>query len=121
MSLYGNAWNIRRWYISPNQVETGFADDSDFFGCKTAKELYSKAYDNAQTPKFKALCMRMITECQNHNLRYKYNLNWQYNYSYDFKVGTNTCNAQFKKEYGIYYKELTGSCTAFSDYFKARR
>ncbi|MES2485431.1 MAG: hypothetical protein V4581_05690 [Bacteroidota bacterium] len=121
MSYNGNAWNMRRRFMSVSQSKTNLPDDDDFFGNKTAFMYYKLAYKYAKTEKFKALCLRMMSECEKNNIYYAYDKNWQINYRYELKPGGNKYDDQLKKQYGAYYSDLTSNCTAFSDYFKARR
>jgi len=121
MSYNGNAWNMRRRFMSVSQSKTNLPDDDDFFGNKTAFMYYKLAYKYATTEKFKALCLRMMSECEKNNIYYAYDQNGQINYRYELKPEGNKYNEQLKKQYGAFYNELTGNCTAFSDYFKARR
>jgi len=121
MSFYGNAWNIRRRFMSSSQSETGFSDDDEFFQCKSAAKYYALAYKNAKKDKFRALCIRMMTECEKHKRRNEYDANLRLS-SYDHKTNKiNKYDLLLKKMYSNDYDELTSNCTAFSDYFKARR
>jgi hypothetical protein len=121
MGKYGNAWSMRRRFKGGHMVKNGFVDDDDFFGYKTARVYYFEAYRAAKTEKFKALCLRMMLQCEKYNLEFAHDQNWQLNYRYDLKPGENKYEDDLKKKYGKYYSELQSNCTAFSDYFKARR
>lgn len=121
MSFYGSAWNMSRRFMSSTQVQTGLPDDPDYFGARTAMKYYTLAYQNAKTPKFRALCLRMMEQCEDHRLHYEHDRNgWSYNYRYGLKIGPNKYDRQLKKEYGNYYEDLKSNCTAFKDYFAAR-
>lgn len=122
MSFYGNAWNIRRRFMSSSQNETGFEDDDEFFKCKLATKYYTLAYKNAKNDKFRALCIRMMTECEEHNQRSEYDANWRFSIRYGYEINKiNKYDILLKKLYDKDYEVLTSSCTAFSDYFKSRR
>jgi hypothetical protein len=122
ISFYGNAWNMSHRFMSASQTSTGLPDDDNYFGCKIAMHYYTLAYKHAKTPKFKALCLRMMAECRDAAISQQYDSNWRYNYRYELVKEPNAYDAQFKKQYGAYYNDLYKSnCTAFEDYFKARR
>ncbi|QEE50166.1 hypothetical protein FUA48_11430 [Flavobacterium alkalisoli] len=99
MTNYGNSWMMRRYYQSYAEVR-GLEDDEEYYDCVLAKKYYYKAFEHAKTDKFKALCLRMIANC-NKNEDDKELL----------KFATS-------KEM---YEDLTSNCTRFADYFKARR
>lgn len=122
ISAYGSAWTMSRRYFSSGQYESGYADDGNFFQCETAAHYYAQAYKYAKTEKFKALCLRMMAECEKHK-RDVTATDWYIQYKYDLKEPPNKYEAQFKKQYKAYVKDLygEGNCTAFADYFKARR
>jgi hypothetical protein len=120
-TYYGKAWNMSRRFRSATQGYTGLPDDEDFFGCKKALKYYTLAYNHAKNEKFKALCMRMMVECEQNRLAFEHDINWLLNYKYDLQPEPNKLDKQFKKQYGRHYKELSSNCTAFNDYFKARR
>lgn len=122
MSFYGNAWNIRRRFMSSSQSETGFVDDDEFFQCKSAAKYYALAYKNAKTDKFRSLCVRMMKECEEYKIRSEYDANWRFNVEYDYESNKiNKYDILLKKLYKKDYDALTSNCTAFSEYFKARR
>ena len=117
MTFYGNAWNMSRRFMSATQVRTNLQDDPDYFGARTAMKYYSLAYLHANTQEFKALCLRMMMQCEDHRLSYEHNLQWHLNYRYKISLGENRYDARLKKEYGNYYEDLKSNCTAFTDYF----
>jgi hypothetical protein len=122
ISYYGSAWDMTRRFRTSSYIKnTGLPDDADFFGVRTAMKYYTLAYNNAKTPQFKALCLRMMMQCEDHRLHYEHDINWSYNYSDEIKIGANKYDAQLKKEYGNYYEDLKSNCTAFKDHFMARR
>jgi hypothetical protein len=122
ISSYGTAWTMSRRYFSSGQYESGYPDDGNFFQCNTAAHYYAEAYKYAKTEKFKALCLRMMAECEKHK-RYVTAVDWRIRYKYDLTEPPNKYEAQFKKQYKAYELDLynEGNCTAFADYFKARR
>ncbi|MDV6170383.1 hypothetical protein R1T16_18250 [Flavobacterium sp. DG1-102-2] len=122
MSFFGNVWNIRRRFMSGSQSYTGFSDDDEFFQCKSAAKYYALAYKNAKTEKFRVLCLRMMSECERNRLYNENDKYWRYNGRYDYEAKRiNRYDVMFHKLYKDDYEELTSNCTAFSDYFKARR
>ncbi len=122
MTIHGNAWMMRRFGVSANDVEPYPEDQQEFKNGFLAKKYYQKAFDNAKTKKFKALCLRMIGRCESFEIMYK-NRNTTYE---DYQKYTdsifnlNTNYAKLKKEYPVDYDNLIYGCTAFEDYFKAR-
>ncbi|MCX8534394.1 hypothetical protein [Chryseobacterium luquanense] len=125
MSQYGNAWMMRRYSVSSAGNYSIREDNQEFNTAGLAKFYYGKALENAQTDKFKALCLRMQGRCEN--------------YSYDFNI-ENTINSSFqtdnyenvrfeqnkyyqdlKSKYSNQYEDMISGCESFKAYFKARR
>lgn len=123
MTIYGNAWMMRRFGISAYDVEPYPEDEAEFQNGFLAKKYYEKALQNAKTDKFKALCLRMIGRCESFQIRYKNpNSSYEdYNIYNDSIFKLNTTYAKLKKDYPDDYDNLIYGCTAFEDYFKARR
>lgn len=121
MTWYGNTWMMRRYSWSSNANSTIIEDEEEYYACNLAKHYYDLAYKNAKTDKFKALCLRMAGMCEK-NAHYHEHLKDYY--SNTKKSSTERVNPYYKKleeKYPDYYDDLTGSCTFFEDYFKARR
>ena len=123
MTIYGNAWMMRRFGISAYDVEPYPEDEAEFQNGFLAKKYYEKALQNAKTDKFKALCLRMIGRCESFQIRYKNpNSSYEdYNIYNDSIFKLNTTYAKLKKEFPDDYDHLIYGCTAFEDYFKGRR
>lgn len=122
MSFFGNAWNMRRRYKSATQFKTGLADDDEFYGCRTAEKYYALALKHAKTRKFRALCLRMLSQCEKNNSRYITEKEYVANgYRAISVYGVRQYDYLLRKNYSEYYGELTSNCNAFRSYFKARR
>ncbi len=92
MTIAGNSWMMRRFGISEYDVSPFPSDEQEFREGNLAHHYYYMAYRHAKTEKFRALCLRLAK-------RYKL----------------------LKNKYPDAYDDLTNGCTAFRDYFKARR
>jgi hypothetical protein len=98
MTHGGNAWMMRRFNWSSGDVISIVEDEKEYKEGNLAKYYYAEAMRYAKTKKFKALCARMIggmEEVPDYSL--------------------------LRDTYPEYYNDLTNNCTAFNDYFKARR
>lgn len=113
MTARGNSWMMRRYYGSTVYTSTIVEDEEEFNKALLAQKYYKLALQHAKTPKFKALCLRMQGYCERNN-----NRDWYFSREY------NPLDYQgyitLKKQYPQFYNELS-NCTAFADYFKARR
>jgi len=121
MSFYGNAWEMRRFFVSGNEFDARVGDDDEFYGCFMAEKYYSLAFKYAKTEKFKALCIRMMGKCveNRHSHEKQRGL---YNDDYVEDTSPNPFYDDLKKNYPGQYNDMVNSnCTAFADYFKARR
>ena len=113
MTQFGNSWMMRRYFWTTDYSYSIPGDETEYRDGVLAKKYYNLAWKNAKTPRFKALCLRMVGYCEA-----SASYNW---YSGDtFDPLEFAGYAKLKKEYPAYYDELS-NCTAFSDYFKARR
>ncbi|WP_445457759.1 hypothetical protein [Flavobacterium sp. HNIBRBA15423] len=123
MTIHGNAWMMRRFGVSANDVEPYPEDDAEFKNGFLAKKYYERAFQNAKTDKFKALCLRMIGRCESFEIRHKNpNISYEdYNTYNDSIFNLNATYKKLKKEYPKDYDNLVYGCSAFEDYFKARR
>ncbi|MDI1255100.1 MAG: hypothetical protein PSV16_03285 [Flavobacterium sp.] len=93
MTIYGNSWMLRRFsWSSSDDGNPLFPDDDEFKKANLAHHYYFLAYKYAKDPKFKALSLRLANRF-----------------------------ALLKKKYPDNYYQLCNGCTAFEDYFKARR
>jgi len=121
MTFYGNAWEMRRSNISGNQFEARVGDDDEFYGCLMAEKYYSLAFKHAKTEKFKTLCIRMMGKCVENRRSHEKQRGW-YNDDYVEDTSPNPYYEDLKKNYSGQYNDMVNSnCTAFADYFKARR
>lgn len=103
MSEKGNSWMMRRYRSSTdyygNNLEDSYIDEAEYYSAKLAQQYYRKAFETAQTDKFKALCLRMEAFAKS-------------NYPNKF--------TELKSAYPNYYKDLS-NCENLETYFKARR
>ncbi|KGO92472.1 hypothetical protein [Flavobacterium subsaxonicum] len=106
MTEDGNSWMMRRFYWTSNYNTTIAEDEKEYREANLAKKYYTLAIKHAKTAKFKALCLRMMAHI-------------------DDEKGDNKGDyyTAILNKYPEYYKELSSesSCTAFTDYFRARR
>lgn len=93
MTVNGNSWMMRRYGISDYNVEPFPEDEEEFQKGFLAKKYYRLAKKYSNSKKFKALCLWLAED-----------------YS--------TLKKTSKKEY---YELSHSNCTAFEDYFEARR
>lgn len=96
MTRGGNAWMMRRFGWTSGYYDSGLDDEKEYDEGLLANYYYTQAIKYAQTPKFKALCERL-------------------------KIGYAEEHPELFAAYPDSYQDLSGKCTAFSDYFKARR
>lgn len=115
MTQYGNSWMMRRYSWSSSYATSVVEDEKEFRECNYARHYYELALKNAKTDKFKALCIRMIALCDTN--RADYSARDVYPQPDYLSPYYNT----LKVKYPLYYNDLTSNCTAFADYFKARR
>jgi len=115
MTHYGNSWMMKRFFWTTNYYITPLEDEAEFKQSNFSKKYYLEAFKHAKTKKFKALCLRMAALCDSNRLNYA--LIDDFGATPDVSI----YYKQLKKQFPEYYQELTGNCTAFADYFKARR
>lgn len=121
MTINGNAWMMRRYGISANDVEPFPEDEPEFQNGFLAKKYYELALKNSKTEKFQALCLRMIGKMDGTRI---YNQDWSAYIGDSLDVVIFNKNDYYKKlqkKYPDNYDDLIFGCTAFEDYFKARR
>ncbi|MCF6132012.1 hypothetical protein [Flavobacterium wongokense] len=104
MDCSGNSWMMRRYQSSSSSYNEGYydvsyIDEKEYRTSQLAQHYYQLAFDQAKTPKFKALCLRMIDYAE-------------FGYPDDF--------AKMKAAYPDYYSELS-SCMNLDSYFNSRR
>lgn len=125
MSQYGNAWMMRRYSVSSAGNYSIREDNQEFNTASLAKFYYGKALENAQTDKFKALCLRMQGRCENYNYDFigenTTNYSSQAEYYEDRRFEQNKYYQDLKNNYSGQYENLTSGCEFFKAYFKARR
>lgn len=123
MTIHGNAWMMRRFGVSAYDVEPYPEDEAEFRNGFLAKKYYQLAFKNAKDNKFKALCLRMIGRCESFEIMNESpNINYREKNAYNdsiFKL--NKTYKKLKDEYPNYYEDLIYGCTAFEDYFKAKK
>lgn len=102
MSQDGNSWMMRRFLSSINDdsynLFDSYIDQVEYNSSKLAKHYYKKAFENAKTDKFKALCLRMIDYVE-------------FNYPNQFNL--------LKTSYPDFYEDLSG-CENLEEFFKSR-
>jgi hypothetical protein len=120
MTIYGNAWMMRRYGISANDVEPFPEDQAEFTNGFLAKKYYQLAFKNAKTEKFKALCLRMTGRCDSFRIS---NQDWS-GYKGDSLADVifekNNYYKKLEKQFPDDYDRLIYGCSAFGDYFKSR-
>lgn len=121
MTINGNAWMMRRYGVSANDVEPYHEDENEFRNGDLAKKYYELANKNAKTVKFKALCLRLTGKMDGTRIA---NLDWS-GYKgdslQDVIFEKNNFYKKLQKAYPDNYDDLIYGCSAFEDYFKARR
>lgn len=125
MSQYGNAWMMRRYSVSSAGNYSIREDNQEFNTAGLAKYYYGKAFENAQTYKFKALCLRMQGRCENYNYDFMGENTTNYssqagNYE-DRRFEQNKYYQDLKNNYPDQYEDMMSGCESFKAYFKARR
>ncbi|MFL9833840.1 hypothetical protein [Chryseobacterium terrae] len=124
MSQYGNVWMMRRYYVSSVGNYSIREDNKEFNTAALAKFYYGKAFENAQTDKFKALCLRMQGRCENYNFDFigenSPNYSQTDNYE-DRRFEQNKYYQDLKNKYSDQYEDMISGCESFKAYFKARR
>lgn len=93
MTIDGNAWMMRRYGVSRNDVEPFPEDETEFQNGFLAKKYYNLAYKHAKSDKFKSLCLWLAED-----------------YSKLKKINEDD-----------YYDLSYSNCTRFEDYFNSRR
>lgn len=125
MSQYGNAWMMRRYSVSSAGNYSIREDNQEFNMASLANFYYGKALENAQTDKFKALCLRMQGRCENYNYDFigenTTNDSSQAEYYEDRRFEQNKYYQNLRKNYSGQYEDLVSGCEFFKSYFKARR
>lgn len=125
MSQYGNAWMMRRYSVSSAGNYSIREDNQEFNTADLAKFYYGKALENAQTDKFKALCLRMQGRCENYNYDFNYentiNSSSQTDNYEDIRFEQNKYYQDLKSKYSNQYEDIISGCESFKAYFKARR
>ncbi|MGA9638629.1 hypothetical protein [Flavobacterium sp.] len=102
MTQDGNSWMMRRYSSTRSygdNLDDSYIDEAEYYQAQLAQHYYRKAFENAKTDQFKALCLRMIDYAKS-------------NYPNQF--------VQLKTAYPQYYKDLS-NCENLEIYFKARR
>ena len=125
MSQYGNAWMMRRYFVSSAGNFSIREDNEEFNTAGLAKLYYGKALENAKTEKFKALCLRMQGRCENYNYDFNGEENSdRFSRSDDYedrRLEKNRYYQDLKNKYAGQYEDMMSGCEFFEDYFKARR
>ncbi len=120
ISTHGNAWARSRYWKGYDDGDLTHEDlkDREYNTAERAKKAYQLAADMAKSKEFKALCLRMVAQCELHELEYrdmitKANENEKYNAPTFKETAT---GAFLKKNYGDYYKKLTGDCAGWTSF-----
>ncbi|MFC3158891.1 hypothetical protein SAMN05443633_10770 [Chryseobacterium arachidis] len=125
MSQYGNAWMMRRYSVSSAGNYSIREDNQEFNTAGLAKYYYGKAFENAQTYKFKALCLRMQGRCENYNYDFMgentTNSSSQAGNYEDRRLEQNKYYQDLRNNYPDQYEDMISGCDFFTSYFKARR
>lgn len=124
MSQYGNVWMMKRYYKGSRNFSIR-DDNEEFNSSNLAKFYYGKAFENARTEKFKALCLRMQGRCENNKLDFEQEKRENYFYPSDTYVDErfekNAYYQKLKKDYPDQYEDMISGCEFFTSYFQARR
>ncbi|WP_418264214.1 hypothetical protein [Flavobacterium faecale] len=103
MSDYGNSWLMRRYFNSSSYwdeyINESYIDEIEFRNKIKAVTYYRLAFQNAKTPKFKALCLRMMDYAEKHTFSFSQRVN---------------------KSFPKYSSELSG-CENLKKFFESRR
>jgi hypothetical protein len=124
MSQYGNVWMMKR-YFKGSQNFSFREDNEEFMTANLAKFYYGKAFENAKTDQFKALCLRMQGRCENYRLDFEQDKKDEY-FSHsdqyvDERLEKNSYYQKLKNNYPNQYEDMMSTCDFFTSYFKARR
>jgi hypothetical protein len=124
MSQYGNVWMMKR-YFKGSQNFSFREDNEEFMTANLAKFYYGKAFENAKTNKFKALCLRMQGRCENYRLDFEQEKKVNYfspsDHYEDERLKKNSSYQKLKNNYPDQYEDMMSTCDFFTSYFKARR
>lgn len=126
MGQFGNVWKMKR-YFKNNEISFSVITDTEEFNSNNlAKSYYQKAFDNAKTPKFRALCLRMMGRCENNAIDFQEYQKQEYysRYSddyYETRFRQNKSYHKLKSEFSKDYDNLMSGCDFFKEYFNARR
>lgn len=125
MTQYGNSWMMRRYYWSSSGYVSILEDEEEFFQCNFAKQYYALALGHAKTEKFRALCLRMLMQCESKWRNGDELLNDEFGYKPNMAVfaygRSDYYSNLFRTKYPKEFRQLTDDCSFFADYFKARR
>ncbi|WP_281336342.1 hypothetical protein [Flavobacterium eburneipallidum] len=104
MSDYGNSWMMRRYsssssYYGQEFENESYIDEIEYRNKKKASTYYKLAFENAKTPKFKALCLRMMDYAEKN---------------------TFSSSKRVTGQFPQFSSDLSG-CENLSNYFKSRR
>lgn len=104
MSDYGNSWLMRRYsssssYYGQDFENESYIDEIEYRNKIKAVGNYKLAFENAKTPKFKALCLRMMDYAESH---------------------TFSRSKRVASQFPEFSSDLSG-CENLSNYFKSRR
>lgn len=102
MGQNGNSWMMRRTYSSywrtDDNYSESYIDENEYRKNDWAIAYYKKAFDYSNSPKFKALCLRMI----------------------DFVNSNHGKETSFVKDQYPEYESDLSSCANLAEYFKSR-
>lgn len=126
MTQYGHSWMMRRFNSTYSNYKEGtkdsYIDEMEYRNGELAQKYYQLAYQNGNTDKFKALCLKMIARIEDNKLRNKYDYDYQNDFEdYDKMIlSKNRYSQKLLKEYGDYYLDLS-NCENLEEYFQSRR
>jgi hypothetical protein len=126
MSWHGKSWlMVKRWW-SVNE-ESSYRSDimpssfsDDYFGCRRAKEYYSRAMEATKDKKLSSLCYFMKEQCEQHFRYYRwltktnrhrddeYSPTWKPDYKQAAKKGIEVS----------YYKSLVQECELYQSFIQ---
>lgn len=125
MSQYGNAWMMRRYFLSSSGNFSIREDNREFNTAALAKFYYGKALENARTDQFEALCLRMQGRCENYYYDFITGSDSDYSSSsgnyVERRFEANKYYQDLKTRFPRQYEDMISGCEFFNSYFKARR
>ncbi|MEY4926242.1 MAG: hypothetical protein RI894_678, partial [Bacteroidota bacterium] len=123
ISRNGNAWARSRYWKGSDEANYAHEDpkDEEYFRATRAKKAYSEAAELAKDKAFKALCLRMVAECELQDLHYSFLLGNRYDPEAEkqdnsLSAKKTTTGLGLKANYPEYYKKLFGDCSGWASF-----